>query len=108
MRAEHVAPSAIEFLKSTPAGKPFFLDAGFFETHREFHKAGPAEDVRFTEPPETVPDTPATRADMAGFKAAPGSSVYAIGDVLRTLESSGHAANTLVICTTDHGVAFPR
>jgi N-sulfoglucosamine sulfohydrolase len=28
--------------------------------------------------------------------------------VLRALESSGQADNTLVICTTDHGVAFPE
>ena len=36
-RAEHVAPSAMEFLKNAPR-QPFFLDVGFFETHREFHK----------------------------------------------------------------------
>ena len=30
-----------------------------------------------------------------------------MGDILNTLESTGLARNTLVICTTDHGIAFP-
>ena len=31
-----------------------------------------------------------------------------MGVVLDALERSGSADNTLVICTTDHGIAFPR
>ncbi|MCX7590698.1 MAG: sulfatase-like hydrolase/transferase, partial [Kiritimatiellae bacterium] len=33
---------------------------------------------------------------------------YRMGVVLRALEQGGLAENTLVICTTDHGPAFPR
>ena len=32
-----VAPAAAAFLKRAPK-QPFFLDVGFFETHREFHR----------------------------------------------------------------------
>jgi N-sulfoglucosamine sulfohydrolase len=106
-RAEHVTPAAVSFLQNIPK-QPFFLDVGFFETHREFHTPGAAEDSRYLEPPETVPDTPATRADMAGFKASARVLDSAVGEVLRALESSGQGDNTLVICTTDHGVAFPE
>ena len=87
--------------------QPFFLDVGFFETHREFHNPGPAEDPRFLSR-RTPSPTHRTRADMAGFKASARVLDGAIGDVLRALESSGQAENTLVICTTDHGVAFPE
>jgi len=45
---------------------------------------------------------------MAGFKASARVLDSAVGDVMRALESSGQAENTLVICTTDHGVAFPE
>ena len=31
-----------------------------------------------------------------------------MGGVLDALEETGLADNTLVICTTDHGIAFPR
>jgi N-sulfoglucosamine sulfohydrolase len=101
-----VAPVAVEFIKSAPK-QPFFLDLGFRETHREFHPPGPQEDERFSKPPATVPDTPRSRRDMAGFQASARVLDEGIGAVLRALESSGIAENTLVVSTTDHGVAFP-
>ena len=105
-RAEHVAPAAVRFLKNAPK-QPFFLDVGFHETHREFHPAGPKEDARYCQPPAPIPDTPGTRKDIAEFKASARVLDAAIGDVLAALEASGLANNTLVVCTTDHGVAFP-
>jgi N-sulfoglucosamine sulfohydrolase len=105
-RAEHVRPAAIEFLKR--AGRqPFWLEVGFFETHREFHEPGPREDPRYCAPPAPIADTPETRRDMAGFHASARVLDDAIGDILNALESTGLARNTLVICTTDHGPAFP-
>jgi N-sulfoglucosamine sulfohydrolase len=105
-RAEHVAPAAVGFLKSAPR-EPFFLDVGFFETHREFHPAGPGEDARYCQPPAPIPDTEGTRKDIAAFKASARVLDSAIGDVLTALEANGLANNTLVVCTTDHGIAFP-
>jgi arylsulfatase A-like enzyme len=100
--AADVAPAAARFIKQAPK-QPFFLDVGFFETHREFHKAGPAEDARFLAPPHPIPDTPQTRRDMAEFTASARVLDHAIGEVLAALEGT----NTLVIATTDHGVPFP-
>ncbi|HEY64962.1 MAG TPA: sulfatase [Caldilineae bacterium] len=105
-RAEHVAPAAAAFLKSRPS-QPFFLSAGFIETHREFHEPGPQEDPRFCLPPHPLPDTPETRRDMAAFKASARVLDWGISMVLDALEESGLAEDTLVICTTDHGIAFP-
>jgi N-sulfoglucosamine sulfohydrolase len=105
-RAAEVAPRAVEFVNSAPK-QPFFLTVGFFETHREFHKPGPAEDPRFCLPPNPIPDTPQTRLDIAGFKASARVLDDAVGSVLRALEKNGLAENTLVISTTDHGIAFP-
>ena len=34
------------------------------------HERGAAEDARYTLPPAPLPDTPATRRDMAAFKAS--------------------------------------
>ncbi len=103
---EDVAPGAAEFL-SKPHAAPFFLDVGFFETHREFRKPGPSEDARFCQPPAPIPDTPETRADMAAFKASARVMDEGVGVVLKALEANGLAQNTLVISTTDHGVPFP-
>lgn len=103
---EPVSAAAAEFLKSGPK-TPFFLDIGFQETHREFRKPGPNEDARFCLPPAPIPDTPQTREDIAAFKATARVMDDGIGLILKALESAGLAANTLVISTTDHGIAFP-
>jgi arylsulfatase A-like enzyme len=44
---------------------------------------------------------------MAAFKASARSLDQGIGAVLHALHDFGLVENTLVICTTDHGVAFP-
>ncbi len=106
VRRTDIIESAVRYLKGRPK-RPFFLDVGFFETHREFPQPGPQEDPRFCQPPAPVPDTPDTRKDMAAYKASARLLDEAYGNILTALESSGLAANTLVICTTDHGVAFP-
>ncbi len=105
-QAMDIADRAIEFL-STPLDQPFFLTVGFFETHREFPEPSPTEDPRHTLPPALLPDTPETRLDMAAYKASARILDGAMGAVLDALEANGLAENTLVVCTTDHGIAFP-
>ena len=109
-RAEDVAPTAAEWLLErgeSGAEEPFFLSVGFFETHREFPEPGEAEDPRYCQPPAPLPDAPETRRDMAAFKASARQLDEGMGQVLNTLEEAGLAENTLIICTTDHGLAFP-
>jgi len=104
--ADGVASAATNFLRSIPR-EPFFLSVGFVETHREFCAPGPEEDARYCLPPHPLPDTLQTRQDMAAFKASARVLDEGIGAVLDALEASGLADRTLVICTTDHGIAFP-
>ena len=104
--ARDVVPAAAEFLKGKPK-QPFFLSVGFLETHREYPEPGPAEDPRYVRPPAPLPDAPETRQDMAAFKASARRLDAGMGLVLDALDESGLAGNTLVICTTDHGIAFP-
>ncbi|MBD3180750.1 sulfatase-like hydrolase/transferase, partial [Candidatus Poribacteria bacterium] len=101
-----IAPAAREYLNSEPE-EPFFLSVGFSETHRKYPEPGPQEDARYCRPPAPVPDTPETRHDMASYKACARILDDGMGQVLDALDSSGLANKTLVICTTDHGIAFP-
>jgi N-sulfoglucosamine sulfohydrolase len=64
-------------------------------------------DTLYSLPPANLPDTPETRADMAAFKASARSLDQGIGAVLNGLHQLGLQENTLIICTTDHGLAFP-
>ncbi len=98
-----------EFLHSKPK-QPFFLSAGFFETHREFPEPAcdePLTDPRYVRPPAFLPDTPEARHDMAAYNTMARTLDRHYGRVLQALDESGLAENTLVICTTDHGIAFP-
>ncbi len=104
--AANVAPGAVEFLGRADDA-PFFLDVGFFETHREYPKPTPADDPRYTLPPAPIPDTPETRLDTAAYHASARNLDLAVGQILDAVDRNGLAGNTLVISTTDHGVAFP-
>jgi arylsulfatase A-like enzyme len=103
-RASDVAPITIETLRRIE--KPFFLSVGFFETHRGFFAPAPGED-RYVLPPANLPDTAETRADFAAFRASARSLDGGMGAVFDALDSEGLSGNTLVVCTTDHGVPFP-
>ena len=105
-RVKDVSPAAVGFLCGGPQ-QPFFMSVGFSETHREFQDPGRREDPRYSLPPQPLPDTPQTRRDMAAFKASARILDEGMGSVFDALEANGLAENTLVICTTDHGIAFP-
>jgi N-sulfoglucosamine sulfohydrolase len=103
---ETVAPAAVELLESRPP-QPFFLSVGFFETHREYFAPTSIRDARYSLPPGNLPDTPETRRDMASYKASARSLDQGVGAVLNALDEHDIADETLVILTTDHGLAFP-
>jgi N-sulfoglucosamine sulfohydrolase len=106
-RADHVAPLTIEALREAPRTEPWFMSVGFFETHRDFFAPTSVRDTLYSLPPANLPDVVATRRDMAAFKASARALDQGIGAVLHGLHDFGLVDNTLVICTTDHGVAFP-
>lgn len=98
--------------------QPFFLSVGFFTTHRtgparqgvQWHNydQSPCGDPRYVRPPAILPDTPDTRADFADYQVAAERLDELMGTVLDAIDQSGLGDNTLVIVTTDHGIAFPR
>lgn len=87
--------------------RPFFLSVGFFETHREFFRPSSPKKAHYVQSPPNLPDVPETRRDMAAFYESARSLDRGVGAVLDALDANGLADNTLVICTTDHGIAFP-
>ncbi len=105
-RVASIAPAALQLLRSRPP-QPFFLSIGFFETHREFFEPSSVRDALYGAPPSQLPDTAATRADMAAFKASARSLDQGVGAVLHGLDEAGLADDTLVVLTTDHGLPFP-
>lgn len=109
----------------TQAGKPFFLSVGFIEPHRLPYKEpdwlgslpgdssfpGPAlglDDSLGVEIPGYLRDTPGTRRELAGLQGAVQHVDAQFGRLMAKLKDAGLENNTLVIFTTDHGIAMPR
>ena len=86
---------------------PFFASIGFFETHRVFPEPDPEILKAGTAPPVPLPDTPGTRRDMAAYATMARNLDDHYGRILQALAEQGLAESTLVIMTTDHGLAFP-
>jgi arylsulfatase A-like enzyme len=102
--AEHAAAA---FLADAP-DEPFFLSVGFQQTHREHPPSPDPAAANHIQPPACFPDADATRRDYEGFCRSAEILDARMGVVFDALEQSGLADNTLVLCTTDHGIAFPK
>lgn len=83
------------------------MSVGFFETHRSFFEPNSVRDRVYSLPPPFLPDTPEIREDVAAYKASARSLDHGIGTVLNALQETRLDERTLVIFTTDHGLAFP-
>jgi len=110
---ERVARQAAAFI-AEDHDKPFLLTCGFGVTHRtggdmQWHNgdASPLGEPRYCVPPAPIPETPETRRDFADFKVAANRLDRYMGIVFDALDEAGLRENTLVICTTDHGIAYP-
>lgn len=86
--------------------RPLFLDIGFTDTHRVYPEVDEAA-TKYVRAPALFPDTSETRMDWARHVASLERLDRAVGTVLDALDATGLAENTLVICTTDHGLAWP-
>jgi len=109
---DYVVDRAHEWLtESAPIeqGDPFLLTAGFFETHRPYpHDRYEPADITDVEVPDSLPDTPAVRGDLADFYGSITVADAAVGRLLDTLAATGLDQTTWVVFMTDHGAAFPR
>jgi len=99
-----VTPLLLDFLSKEPP-QPFFASVGFTETHRPFPK------LEQTPPqvkvPPFLPDEPDVRHDVAELNEAVRRVDESVGQIVEALKKSRLLDNTLLIFTTDHGIAFP-
>ncbi len=107
-KALNVAPQVAEFLKSGPP-QPFFINVGTFEPHRPYEAEGyQGDDPAEVEILPWLPDRPGIRQDIADLNGLVRALDQAVGIIMDALEQSGLAEETIVLFTTDHGLAMPR
>lgn len=99
------------FLDQKAEGAPFCFWYGAKEPHRKFdpgvglRNGGSLEDV---EVPEFLPDTETVRSELLDYAYEINWFDSQLGKMLEELEKRGELSNTIVIVTSDNGMAFPR
>ncbi len=94
----------IEFFNSG-VKEPFFISAGFTETHQRYPLVeNPDPHLKV---PKFLPDSIEVKKDIAGLNILVQRVDETMGRILSALEKTKFADNTLVIFTTDHGIAMP-
>ncbi len=98
------------FFEARPKDRPFFLHIGYHDPHRpylpgeRYPEKNPRKSVEI---PSFLPDTPGVRKDISHYYEAIERLDVKVGYVLQLLEKYELAENTLVIFTSDQGMAFP-
>jgi arylsulfatase A-like enzyme len=100
------------FLKEQPADTPFFYWFGSSYPHRPYEPdcgvAAGKKPEEIDRVPEIWPDDEMVRRDMLDYAVQIEAFDAQVGELMRILEASGKASNTLVIVTSDNGMPFPR
>ncbi|MFI4912381.1 MAG: sulfatase [Sedimentisphaeraceae bacterium JB056] len=107
---ELIAEDSADYIKRHgDSQKPFYLQIGFFEPHRNFDFGGakPDSSKGVFVPPYLV-DEPSARDEFAEFQGAIKKVDTAIGNIFKAVDQAGLRDNTIVIYTADHGIPFPR
>ncbi|HEV8605898.1 MAG TPA: sulfatase [Tepidisphaeraceae bacterium] len=100
-----------EFLKTVGGDGPFCYWFGSHDPHRPYEPAlTAAAGIRREEVtvPPYLPDTPEVRDDIVAYLAEVQRFDAQLGNLLKLLEESGRAENTMVVVTSDNGMPFPR
>ena len=89
--------------------KPFYTQIAVFETHRhyDFNNCQPDDTLGVTVPP-FLNDSPGTRSDFAELQGSVRRWDEGLGAILDILDRWNLTENTLLVVTTDHGLAVPR
>lgn len=116
-RARTVASVFSSFLEREAYDSPFFASVGFFEVHRAEEDNGrfgfdagnyDTDDPDQIRPLSYLPDRRGIRNDLAEMHGMVYAIDDAVGEIITALEETGLEEETLVLFTTEHGIAFPR
>ncbi|MBM82641.1 MAG: heparan N-sulfatase [Planctomycetaceae bacterium] len=111
IRSTDYAANFEKFLSDRKDGQPFCFWYGGSEPHRGFEKGvGLKVGKKLADAlvPKFLPDTPEIRSDILDYYVEIEWFDKHLGRMLDLLEKSGELDNTLIIVTSDNGMAFPR
>jgi arylsulfatase A-like enzyme len=103
------ARKAAAYIRSQKGRKGnFFLSFGMINTHRKFPKVQGMIGQEYVQPPFALYDNKINREDMADYTASVSVVDKCVGIVLDAIRETGLDDNSVIVFTTDHGIAFPN
>ncbi|MCU0228186.1 MAG: sulfatase, partial [Bryobacterales bacterium] len=99
------------FLDGNTDDSPFCFWAGIIEPHRAFNPGigvRNAKQLDAMDVPAFLPDTPEVRGDLADYAFEIEWFDQQLGRMVQTLQQRRLLKNTLIVVTSDNGMAFPR
>ena len=103
--------SFAEFLAARNGSEPFVFWFGTHDPHRPFDTGSGAEsgmDLSAIQLPEVFPDHTSVRADVADYFMEVQRIDQDMARLVAQLDSIGELDHTLLVITSDNGMAFPR
>lgn len=100
--------NAAQWISNYNSDKPFFMSFGFFATHRKFpinNENG--ENPNYVKPPMPIVDNEYTRRDYARYLDSAKYFDKAFDNIIKAIKKAGIYDKSIIIFTTDHGIAFP-
>lgn len=105
---EHNVEACINWLDTIDTSKPFMLSYGMHSTHRPYPVDVDGEiNENFVKPLDPLDSNKLTRHDQAQFITSAKNADKNVGKLIDYLKSHGLYDNTIIMYTTDHGVANP-
>ena len=106
--ADKPAAAAAFITGQGAAAEPFLLSVSLMQCHRPFGSRYDPELVDRIAVPGYLPDTDATRRDLATLAWQVSDLDARIGRILAAIDTAGLRESTLVVFTTEHGPAVAR
>ncbi|MFV0379226.1 MAG: sulfatase [Anaerorhabdus sp.] len=100
------ARNLAKWLDNNKSNKNFFVSYGMHATHRAYPDVE-SIDIDQSVPLTNIPNTKESREDFAQFKQSLSIADECLGRVIASLKRNGYYDNTIIVCTTDHGLANP-
>ena len=102
------AEKVADYIKDSEEGDNFFISFGLWSTHRKYpERITEGYEPEYIHVPPTMKDTEANREDFAHYCTSLKIADTCFQIVLNALKDKGIYEDTLVIMTTDHGLASP-
>jgi len=97
---------------ATDRMQPFYMQVGFFETHRggegmQFSDYPPVDEAQ-VKVPGWLKDEPASRDEFAKLGGSLRALDQAVGRIVDAVDANGLTDETIIVFTVDHGLPFPR